>query len=131
MQSCTWRHLWPQQLPKLPIIGTICPFAKVRQKDYKILSIYKIYGRILTQALEAPPPRLTPVVSSTNFISLADLKSPSKALDWTRDQTDDFWFHQDLLSLFHDLLDYNYFLGPLDFFSMSIWLLGFPYANKE
>ena len=59
-----------------------------------MLSIYKIYGQILTQVSEAPPPRLTLVVSSTSFISLADLKSPSKALDRTSDSTDEFWFHQ-------------------------------------
>ena len=67
---------------------------KVCQKDYKMLSIYKIYGRILTQVSEAPPPGLTLVVSSTSFISLADLKSPSKALDRMSDSTDEFWFHQ-------------------------------------
>ena len=76
----------------LPIKWTICPFTKVHKKYYKMLSIYKIYGRILTQVSEAPPPGLTLVVSWINFISLADLKSLSKALDWTSDSTDDFGF---------------------------------------
>ena len=59
-----------------------------------MLFIYKIYGRILTQISETLPSGLTSVVSLTSFISLVDLRSPSKALDWTSDPIDDFWFHQ-------------------------------------
>lgn len=60
-----------------------------------MLSTYKIYGLILTQASEAPPLGHTLVVSSINSIFFsANLKRPLKDLDWTSEPIDDFCHHQ-------------------------------------
>jgi len=64
------------------------------KKDYKISSIYKIYGLILTQASEASPTEHNLMVSLIHFLYLVDLTRSSKALDWTSDPTKFFWHHQ-------------------------------------